>query len=1035
LDPSASATTTAATSAASYHSRYTYHQQQQQQKQQQHLPGSTHSSRSLPVVQQLLQVATSSLKEHHATKSLAYHDGNNHLLHHATPKASYGMTASSLAQQSSMAGFLMKLGTTIPEFKRRFFLLKAETNLYYYLSPNDVEPRGRMDLEGSTVKLLEHLPDGRMRFVVEWDAADDSEQQQQRIVLEARSHEIGTEWTKVMQQERVSTLKQKVEALISETMAQTNRIQDLERQLAYYAKVEEDRDGALEDAHTWRTKFEKLDEALRLLTQQVRQAPKLEGAGKETGENEVSATSDDTQPRCTEEEEKKEDDGNDVNDSDIKQSSESIDNSATTETTPTHSNRENTKPALLDDFIQNDNMTVEEIIDVPGTYFSSLSNACRQQKESLRLAYEEASTAVEDVVKANERVETIEKRMHKAEKQLLKLWEENCSIRNTLKQKKREKRVLVKEVKHLQETVKQLQEESEQRENLRLYSMRAAETDGAMADTIIGSDEERLIDELEAHVASSIKLHERLLVGNDVLVETETDLNTSLDESIVTTDQLDAGDRKAEAMTYRAGLVFRPRHPTDVEGKGKLLSLFDEDSDSESSTEGVKPVNILEDLNSVAPSISSTKAEMGDRDDQTNSMRSNGLIPSNSSVDSLEGTPIRPNPLLQLDVEDYEDHEKTDYQRSPAAITENGRATTRLVCPLADVVETKPNATFSVNSEQNVQLQVQHLTFYSRKIGIQFQKAPPAPVKPRGLLTEALTADLTGEPDGSEKSAVQLQSVASIASLANGGVNSRGVEHCPLALPEDIVLVCGFQGFDDSVTHQRPKLGARLVAFDGVSVEVGKWTFDSIRKAIKMRGRPLTLSFRNDFLTTEQRAVLTKAVMEVDAKPLRQESLAQQDLHLSTMLSIHSGVSYETDNFLNTSRNTYQKYCRNDAESAMHVAGMMRGESQSWPHYQPPSSNSSLSSGYREPPVRRLSSTSVSTHKSSNHNFRSFSDAGSSVVSASLAPLMANLLHGVSSSEQGRDSKHKRFEPGYLRREPERLDLTPQHQDFKSNLL
>ena len=951
-----------------------------------------------------------------------------------------------------MAGFLWKLGTHIPEFKRRFFLLKAETNLYYYLSPNDVEPRGRIDLEGSTIQLHEQLPDGRMRFVVEWEnddnnnnnADDNGDNHKPRIVLEARSQEIGDEWIKIMQQERASTLNAQVNELTSERTAQKNKIIDLERQLAHYAKVEEDRDGALEDALNWRTKFQKLDEALRLLTQQVRQAPQVDD-GMENEEGDAATSECDDKQESSQdgsfesgEEEKKEDDGDGLNESNNQDKHGNSDTSNGTESTPTQSNREKSKPALLDDFLRHDNMNVEEMLDVPGTYFSSLSNACRQQKESLRLAYVEASTAVEDVVKANEQVETVEKRMQRAEKQLLKLWEENCSIRNTLKQKKREKRVLVKEVKHLQETVKTMQEESERRENLRLYSMKAAENDGPMADTLIGSDEERLIDELEAHVASSIKLHERLLVGNDVVVKTETDLNTSLDESIVTTDhgsiyRSNAEKGDIETTVRKSGQIFRDPKPLG----GKLLSLFDDDDDSDSESsmdanerDGLKPVNILEDFHSVAPSVSSTVAEFGDIEVRTDSGRSNRLIPSNSSVDSSEGTPIRPNPLLQLDNDETETHERLEYQKSPTAITKNGRATTRLVCPLADVVDT--NATSKVDDQHNEDIQVQHLTFYSKKIGIQFQKAPPAPVKPRGLLTEALTADLTGEANGSQSSAVQLQSIATIASLANGSRTSKGSEHCPLALPEDIVLVCGFQGFDDSGTNQRPKLGARLVAFDGVSVEVGKWTFDSIRKAIKMRGRPLTLSFRNDFLTTEQRSVLTKAVMDVDAKTPRQQVMVQHDHHPSASLSIHSGISHETDNFVNTSRNQYLIHRRGNSESGREMARRIGGESQQY-YQPPPSSNSSLSSGYREPPVRRLSSTSVST---SNHNFRSFSDAGSSVVSSSLAPLMTNLLKGASSSfSEHRSRSNKRFEPEYLRREPERLDLTPQHQDFQSNLL
>ena len=54
------------------------------------------------------------------------------------------------------------------------------------------------------------------------------------------------------------------------------------------------------------------------------------------------------------------------------------------------------------------------------------------------------------------------------------------------------------------------------------------------------------------------------------------------------------------------------------------------------------------------------------------------------------------------------------------------------------------------------------------------------------------------------------------------------------------------------------------MAFDGISVELGSWTFDSIRRGIQARSRPITLSFRNDPLSIQQREILTKAVAELN---------------------------------------------------------------------------------------------------------------------------------------------------------------------------
>ncbi|KAG7367494.1 PH domain containing protein [Nitzschia inconspicua] len=1123
LDPSARSTSsTTATSSMGYscsssHSRSSHIykplsvKQQQQQQRHYHDPSSTHSSRSvgeiarsgIPSVQQLFQVATQGIRDHHATAAavVAYNQNDDGLLHHATPSIQginnnyRTTTASSIAaQQSSHAGFLQKLGRNIPEFKRRFFVLKPESNLYYYISPNDVEPRGKIDLEGSIIEAWndnnnnnsndddddnDDNEDGpndhsnnnnngdRYRFVISWpnssaeqhhgdhpyqDSNRNSmaiQERPRRIVLEARSKEIAQEWIERMKQDRVSTLKEQVSTLTNETTAQRNRIIDLERQIEHFCMVERDRDGALEDARNWRSKFEKLDEALRLLTQQLRNPPGSTKTGEGHKDNIIESVSIEGKGEEKKEEGVDIDGKNNNNNDSISTSTEpklnsGMDISNDTDTTPTQSNQKGA--VLLDNFAQQE-MNVEEMLDVPGTYFSALSNACRQQRESLRLASIEATTAVQDVIEANERVETIQKRMEKAEKQLLKLWEENCSVRKTLKQKKRERRVLVNEVKQLQSKVQKMQEEAEARNHLLRFSTKLSDGDAQMADTIIGSDEERLIDELEEHVASSIQLHERLLSGTEFDRCLDTDLNSSLDQSTSTNHSSNLWGTRDQRSTIsgmksKEGPSKESFHWGDQKNNKvdhpKLLSLLDDDSDTDSSVEDQERESRLsgkipEELVSVAPSLSSTRAEMGDGESHcVESVASIDVMRSNSSTGTAHSTPERPNPVLELDkVDSTNEYDTSATLQIPATrVTESGRATARLACPLADVACTTKNTSSFESHNNNEELRVHHLTFYSKKIGIQFQKAPPAPVKPRGLLNDAISADLKGEWNGSLKTAAELRGVASIASLATGGDRNNGKEHCPLASPEDIVLVCGFQGFDDSGTNQRPRLGARLIAFDGVSVEVGKWTFDSIRNAIKARGRPLTLSFRNDFLTTEQRAVLTKAVMEVDAKRQPASMTVPRGNHTASAApSIPNALSAESEHAKKNIQN------RPNYTSRADVAGDRIIERMGWHNFPPSSSNSSLSSGYHDQPIRRLSSTSISTHKS--NNFRSFSDTGSSVISSSFAPLMTNLLKGVAinSTEHEREATTNRFEPDYLHRQPQRSESTPQHQDFRSNLL
>merc|ERR1711924_9130 len=164
-------------------------------------------------------------------------------------------------------------------------------------------------------------------------------------------------------------------------------------------------------------------------------------------------------------------------------------------------------------------------------------------------------------------------------KHILKLWEENCVIRKTVKQKKREKRVLVREVKQLQQAVKDLKEINKSSSIIHASASRPSDEDALMADTIIGSDEERLIIELEEHVASSIRLHERLISGSEFDHETEID-QTSMEESIFTNLTSDNTDmlNVVSGGTHTKYELVSSRHHTNsselqIEGiKPKLLS-------------------------------------------------------------------------------------------------------------------------------------------------------------------------------------------------------------------------------------------------------------------------------------------------------------------------------------------------------------------------------------------------------------------------------------------------------------------------------
>jgi len=274
--------------------------------------------------------------------------------------------------------------------------------------------------------------------------------------------------------------------------------------------------------------------------------------------------------------------------------------------------------------------------------------------------------------------------------------------------------------------------------------------------------------------------------------------------------------------------------------------------------------------------------------------------------------------------------------------------------------------------------------------------------------------------------------------LMERGVNdlsSSALNTCQVATPSDFVLVCGFEGFNLSLSMNRPKLGARLVAFDGISVENGPWTFDSIRRAIKSRSRPLKLSFRNDPLTPDQRSILTQALNDVD---VHRGPQGRPTSHQPMQESYHSGIHHQpasSASHLHHHDRQHQYQQTQQSQQQFGPADEMDLHDVQLEHDPVLDLSSDTSNANCGRWRKRLGSvSSQSSSNSTSHNrrptFQTFSEAGSSVISASLAPLMANLLKGVSDRSQ----PSERTPPAYLaRRELPHND--PQHQNFQSSLL
>jgi hypothetical protein len=177
-------------------------------------------------------------------------------------------------------------------------------------------------------------------------------------------------------------------------------------------------------------------------------------------------------------------------------------------------------------------------------------------------------------------------------------------------------------------------------------------------------------------------------------------------------------------------------------------------------------------------------------------------------------------------------------------------------------------------------------------------------------------------------------------------------------------------------------------------------TFDSIRKSIQARGRPITLSFRNEYLSVKQRSILTKAVADVDSSfPLPGSFLQYRAPQNSsrTKRNIDDGsLSYQMMNQADDS---------SDAESSM--------------------TESATSPRYNRKYTRTVKKSNIS------RSWKSFSDAGSSSSTSRFAskfePIMNNLVSSFKSKET--------ITPGYMVRAPHFVESTKQHQDFRSSLL
>jgi len=936
-------------------------------------------------------------------------------------------TALMFARSAPLSGYLRKLGTNIPKFKRRFFVLKPSTHLYYFMSPNDVEPRGCIDLDlmresgeggGCEVREIGLLPDGSFRFELIFDQEMDDDElntshgtyddasdtgsrisyssnrrefQRQSIVLEARTEEIGREWMAKLQTERLSTARDQIDFLkttLAEVKATSCRWERSAYEEALRAEeAEKSRDIAISEAKAWETKFRDLNEAIKLLANL-----------------------------------------------DEKVYAESIGNAAN---------------ALVS---ESDNSHLLHGLDIADTHIEDAFLAFQQVQRKHSQALESVEKANRRISELEERAKDADSRLSKAEAEVCKVWEENCSMQKDLKKVRREKKVLVKEVRSLHAETKtkeinQLRPPAQDRSaitenyNSSVSSRANSKCDETKLETTIPrqrkllEEERRLVIELEEHVMTGLRLSEQFLTLNGIepsVVDDDYDSIYQASKTSINKTPERHLDQNISLLTSEIPVALtaevknddaQPNDTRESMGQQNIGSLLDDTSlqndESDYSEEGSKKSeNVSQSTLLVGQTGSETDGKKAIENTRQNSdehfaNEHNLQLHCYEESDLQNERPIKQNlyhrfseickasrpmkheknccdsttstfssvdeqrPSQKAEQKPLHDAPSSVSESSRSLVTDNGQATTKLECTWKDVGQSphsRPRSTLGDDGK------VYHITFYSSKIGLQFQKVPNEIATGGGLLKEALATDHGPFATGN-RTASELHRIAGISQQSRTRGNS-GIDHeveCLPVIPDDAVLVCGFLGFDESTGNIRPRIGARLVAFDGIPVEVGKWTFESIRKSIQARGRPLTLSFRNDFLTPKQREILTRAV---------------EDVNPSVPHSRQPPLSY--NNYADNTRKHQQNSNDNENESI--------------------TSASSTSSWNKIQRQRK--------------KYYSFSEAGSSITSA-VAPLMSNLMTGISTGKSGRP----RHEPDYMRRQSESLEKMRHYHDFKSGLL
>ena len=494
-----------------------------------------------------------------------------------------------------------------------------------------------------------------------------------------------------------------------------------------------------------------------------------------------------------------------------------------------------------------------------------------QRKQHLdRFVSTETDIAEQDIQCFRTKILALEKQLQQSNEHWWDLWEDNCSVRVMLEQQKREKEALKHENIILQRQLQDIKEEIDILQlNQQLWkSTRYQDVTSSMRD-VMNQNNVKSRDELcresngsfyvgqswtaiDEHVSSTIRLYERLLDAR------QTSHAEDLHQRIVVIDQkTNCQHENLEACQYPSR--FSVSDSEHVGQRSELISDEEmplatkretphESADSISSFPplfiDISECNELERCNREkdANKPSSWGAESSLKDHQINTLctidkssgrhcatESDGLHVSESHALTQRSSRQRIEEYIVMNNVGLIAHEERQSVLDRRDDLSYSRCSEDI-----DYIRVGP-AFDSFPPPTKMGGKVYDLTFRENSIGIHFQKAPARYNCDSVQLTPTIRID-----------------------------NSRDMESCKrVGVTRDIVLVCGYTEFDRNSTV-RPKLGARLVAFNGISVETNNWTFNKVRESIKSCGRPITLSFRDDFLTKEQREIVVNAIADIE---------------------------------------------------------------------------------------------------------------------------------------------------------------------------